>query len=143
VLGPLGLLLKPSDVALIAWPYIELDTYERLFKQPYSQLLAVRLQGLDQKLLGRLADEFRSAEQTLRAAIFTPNQQEDLKAAIEKNLSKPVSHRGAGSRLLGVVHATPVWAIVATALAFQVAVPDSWLWAWVKRIRKSVFHAAT
>jgi hypothetical protein len=53
VLAPPGLLLKPSEVALIAWPYIELDTYERLFKQPYSQLVAIRLQGLDQTLLGR------------------------------------------------------------------------------------------
>jgi hypothetical protein len=81
-------LQDPRQLTMVAAAYALLEPYERLFRLPWPELLAVRFAAQDVVAMGQLVERFAEAERVLRAALYDEKGQVMIEAAIAESLAR-------------------------------------------------------
>jgi hypothetical protein len=87
-LDVLAKVLDEKQIVHVAGAYLQLATYERLFRLPWTELLAIRVTGVDVGALRTVGDQFAAAELVLRGRLYSRKGQAALARAIGDDLSR-------------------------------------------------------
>jgi hypothetical protein len=120
--------VKPTELALIAGPYLHLATVRTLFDQDPLTLLEARLGGADQTAVEGLAQMFRDAEPVLRKHFNRKTRKRLQQLMEERQKSGPPPRQPIQARIRGAAASLPPPYWFRTALAIGlVHTIESWL----------------
>lgn len=105
--GKLATVMPEPEIARVAAPYVQLNTYRVLFAQPWYYMAVTRLRGYDVEVLNKMADSFRDAETALRPLVWTGSRLAGL-TQVMKAQGVPFRPRSIGRRLRIAVSDVPM-----------------------------------